>query len=135
MSLKNPQPSPVTPSLIISKLESIITDMECPICLSVIENTHVVPNCGHRFCGDCIKKSLRTCNNECPSCRIPVKTKRSLREDDLFDHLVSFVFASSFSSPFENKLILILCTLCILCVYHLLFVDTKTILYHTRMLR
>ena len=95
MSLKNPPPAPVTPSLIITKLESIITDMECPICLSIIDNTHVVPDCGHRFCGDCIKKSLRTCKNECPSCRAPIKTKRSLRQDDLFDHLVSSIFSFS----------------------------------------
>ena len=37
-----------SPTLIIENLESIITDMECPICLTMIEDTHVVPECGHR---------------------------------------------------------------------------------------
>lgn len=77
---------------IIEKLLSIVTHLECPICLTIIEDTHIIPDCSHRFCGSCIKTSLMKCNNECPTCRTHVATKRRLRTDDLFDNLVRVIF-------------------------------------------
>ena len=70
-------------------LTSIERYLECPICLGILEDTHIVPACQHRFCRKCIQESLRKCNNECPTCRVHVSTKRSLRTDDVFDSLVS----------------------------------------------
>ncbi|BFZ15595.1 hypothetical protein BsWGS_18633 [Bradybaena similaris] len=38
---------------------------ECPICLLVLREPHQT-KCGHRFCRDCIMKSLRDSSNRCP---------------------------------------------------------------------
>jgi hypothetical protein len=61
----------------------------CPICLEFCTATHINPDCNHRFCGKCIKESLRKCNKECPSCRVPIPTHRTCRGDPQFDRLVS----------------------------------------------
>ena len=76
-------------------LKALVRDeVECPVCLDNCTDTHINPQCLHRFCGDCIKESLRKCNNECPSCRVHILTKRTLRKDEQFDNIVSFlVFA------------------------------------------
>ena len=71
-------------------LKSLVNDeFECPICLEPCTATRTNPECLHRFCGDCINESLKRCNNECPSCRVHIPTKRTLREDKKFDHIVS----------------------------------------------
>ncbi len=62
--------------------------VECPVCLEFMEDTHVSPDCLHRFCGNCIKSSIRKCKHECPTCRIHIPTKRSVRVDREFDALV-----------------------------------------------
>ena len=81
--------STISPTAILEQLQSIVTHLQCPVCLSIMDDAHIIPDCGHRFCGNCIKSSLRLCKNECPSCRTPVATKRRLRCDDIFDNLVS----------------------------------------------
>jgi len=74
----------------VESLKSLVNDeFECPICLETCTDTRTNPECLHRFCGDCINESLRRCNNECPSCRVNIPTKRTLREDKKFDHIVS----------------------------------------------
>jgi hypothetical protein len=35
------------------------SELRCPICLMYLKNTHIVMLCLHRFCGDCIQKSIR----------------------------------------------------------------------------
>ncbi|XP_068466699.1 putative E3 ubiquitin-protein ligase RING1a [Phaseolus vulgaris] len=45
--------------------------------------------CLHRFCKECIEKSMRLGINECPICRVRVPSRRSLREDPNFDNLIS----------------------------------------------
>lgn len=65
-------------------------ELTCPICLGVIRNTMVVMDCLHRFCGECITKCLR--NKECPSCRIHIPSKRSLRRDKNFDALIRKIY-------------------------------------------
>ena len=76
-----------------SALESLKTlvkeECMCPICLDALTDTRTNPECLHRFCGDCIIESLRRCNHECPSCRIHIPTKRTLRKDTQFDNIVS----------------------------------------------
>lgn len=74
---------------VLQDLKTLELYLECPICLDILEDTHVVPACQHRFCGKCIQESLRKCNNECPTCRVHVSTKRSLRTDEVFESLVS----------------------------------------------
>ncbi|KAJ0408927.1 hypothetical protein P43SY_002806 [Pythium insidiosum] len=81
-------------------------DLTCPICLGIIRNTEVVMECLHRFCGDCIQKCLRVGKNECPSCRIHIPSKRSLRKDTNFDELIAKIYPNldEFQSQ-EEKLI------------------------------
>ena len=31
-------------------------EIECPICLKVLANPHLVSCCGHHFCEDCIER-------------------------------------------------------------------------------
>ena len=76
----------------IQKLEKIVDDtsFECPVCLDTIKDAHILHTCLHRFCGACIKESLRKCNDECPKCREPIPAPdRQLTKDQNFDSLVS----------------------------------------------
>ncbi|RLN91160.1 hypothetical protein BBJ28_00007583 [Nothophytophthora sp. Chile5] len=63
-------------------------DLTCPICLGIIKETMVVMECLHRFCGACISTAIRQNQRQCPSCRIHIPSKRSLRPDRNFDALV-----------------------------------------------
>jgi len=74
----------------VESLKSLVNEeFECPICLETCSDTRTNPECLHRFCGDCINERIRRCNKECPSCRVHIPTKRTLREDKKFDHIVS----------------------------------------------
>ena len=64
-------------------------EFECAICLESCTDTLVNPECNHRFCGKCIKESLRKCNHECPTCRVHIPTYRTCRRDPHYDHIVS----------------------------------------------
>ena len=43
-------------------------EIECPICLSILVNPHLVSCCGHHFCEDCIKR-VEASNGACPMCK------------------------------------------------------------------
>jgi len=74
----------------LSLLRDLVNDeFRCAICLDICTDTHLNPECGHRFCGLCIKNCLAKCRNECPNCRAHIPTYRSLREDPQFDRIVS----------------------------------------------
>jgi hypothetical protein len=65
----------------------------CPICLDVIDKAWVVMACLHRFCSDCIHKSLRTnlgpkSVKECPLCRKTLASRRDCKPDPKFDALI-----------------------------------------------
>lgn len=68
------------------------SNLTCPICLGLINQTMVVMECLHRFCGDCIQKCLRLAIKECPSCRIHIPSKRALRRDLNFDALIATIY-------------------------------------------
>ena len=53
-------------------------ELTCPVCLGIMQETKVVIQCMHRFCGECIEKCLRQGKAECPSCRVHVGSRRSL---------------------------------------------------------
>ncbi|KAF4325097.1 hypothetical protein JM18_000605 [Phytophthora kernoviae] len=76
----------VTKSLPVRVLNA---DLTCPICLGIIKETMVVMECLHRFCGECISTAIRQSKRECPSCRIHIPSKRSLRPDTNFDALIT----------------------------------------------
>jgi len=67
-------------------------DLTCPICLNIIQNTLTVMECLHRFCNACISKSLRTGKKECPTCRLPVLSRRNMRPDPNFDTLIKNLY-------------------------------------------
>jgi len=48
--------------------------------------------CLHRFCTTCIDKSLRLSKKECPSCRVHLPSRRSLRADRNFDGLIRAIY-------------------------------------------
>ncbi|XP_076885393.1 putative E3 ubiquitin-protein ligase RING1a [Bidens hawaiensis] len=74
------------------KLADIRDDVQCPICLGIIRKTRKVMECLHRFCRECIDKSMRLGNNECPACRAHCASRRSLRDDPNFDALIAFLY-------------------------------------------
>ncbi|VFQ84087.1 unnamed protein product [Cuscuta campestris] len=78
--------------LISVSRSAIRGNVQCPICLGIIKRTRVVMGCQHRFCKECIDKSMRLGNNECPACRIHCASRRSLRDDPRFDALIKAIF-------------------------------------------
>ncbi|XP_021294571.1 putative E3 ubiquitin-protein ligase RING1a [Herrania umbratica] len=48
--------------------------------------------CLHRFCRECIDKSMRMGNNECPACRTHCASRRSLRDDPNYDALIAALY-------------------------------------------
>ena len=73
-------------------VSSVNTLFHCPVCLGYMKKTYIVMECLHRFCGDCIQKCLRLGKKECPSCRVLIPSRRSLRPDLNYDELVSSRF-------------------------------------------
>ncbi|KAF3635208.1 hypothetical protein FXO38_00239 [Capsicum annuum] len=74
------------------KLSEIRKEVQCPICLGIIRKTRTVMECLHRFCRECIDKSMRMGNNECPACRTHCASRRSLRDDPNYDALIAHLY-------------------------------------------
>lgn len=77
---------------ILVRLSDIRKEVQCPICLGIIRKTRTVMECLHRFCRECIDKSMRLGNNECPACRTHCASRRSLRDDPNYDALISAIY-------------------------------------------
>lgn len=60
-------------------VKQLSTEMTCPVCLGFFNKPVTVMECLHRFCAECIEKCLRIGKKECPSCRIHIPSRRSLR--------------------------------------------------------
>jgi len=88
---------PTTPNHIhitaaLATLKSLVeTNFECSICHDVCADPHVIPECLHRFCGVCIKESIRQCGGNCPLCRARVTTERGLRKDNELKEMMNKV--------------------------------------------
>eukprot|EP00644_Phytophthora_capsici_P008569 jgi/Phyca11/566145/estExt2_Genewise1.C_PHYCAscaffold_200202 len=74
-------------------------NLTCPICLGIVKEAMVVMECLHRFCRKCISDAIRQTpvdggksKSECPSCRIHIPSKRSLRPDTNFDALIKKIY-------------------------------------------
>ena len=80
------------PTVIDMDTDDINVDLNCPICLGVIRKTVTTIECLHRFCTECIEKSLRLGQKECPTCRIKCPSRRFLRPDPNFDALIAAVY-------------------------------------------
>ncbi|CAN4078904.1 unnamed protein product [Withania somnifera] len=74
------------------KLSEIRKEVQCPICLGIIRKTRTVMECLHRFCRECIDKSMRMGNKECPACRTHCASRRSLRDDPNYDALIAVLY-------------------------------------------
>nr|KJB66747.1 hypothetical protein B456_010G155500 [Gossypium raimondii] len=79
-------------SYVIVKLSDVRKEVQCPICLGIIRKTRTVMECLHRFCRECIDKSMRMGNNECPACRTHCASRRSLRDDPNYDSLIAALY-------------------------------------------
>ncbi|XP_057797516.1 putative E3 ubiquitin-protein ligase RING1a isoform X4 [Salvia miltiorrhiza] len=77
---------------IVVKLAEVRKEVQCPICLGIIRKTRTVMECLHRFCRECIDKSMRLGNNECPACRTHCASRRSLRDDPNYDALIAALY-------------------------------------------
>ncbi|XP_010686424.2 putative E3 ubiquitin-protein ligase RING1a [Beta vulgaris subsp. vulgaris] len=77
---------------ILVRLSDIRKEVQCPICLGIIRKTRTVMECLHRFCRECIDKSMRMGNNECPACRKHCASRRSLRDDPNYDALITAIY-------------------------------------------
>ncbi|KAK1285271.1 putative E3 ubiquitin-protein ligase RING1a [Acorus calamus] len=77
---------------IIVNLADVRNEVQCPICLGIIRKTRTVMECLHRFCRECIDKSMRLGNNECPACRTHCASRRSLRDDPNYDALIAALY-------------------------------------------
>ncbi|CAN6570257.1 unnamed protein product [Malus baccata var. baccata] len=58
----------------------------------IMKKTRTVMGCLHRFCRECIDKSMRLGNNECPACRAHCASRRSLRDDPKCDALIAALY-------------------------------------------
>ncbi|KAK3033302.1 hypothetical protein RJ639_033770 [Escallonia herrerae] len=90
------------PRFLSVQLMDVRKDVQCPICLvtlaisstwtGIIKKTRTVMECMHRFCRECIDKSMRLGNNECPACRTHCASRRSLRDDPRYDTLIELLY-------------------------------------------
>ena len=60
-------------------------ELQCPICLDEL-TAPVQTSCGHSFCEGCIRTALDH-SRECPVCRHPISSHRSLRANSLVANL------------------------------------------------
>lgn len=91
---REPQEAITDNSEIAVSPRSLHSELMCPICLDMLKKTMTTKECLHRFCSDCIITALRSGNKECPTCRKKLVSKRSLRPDPNFDHLISKIYPS-----------------------------------------
>jgi len=59
----------------MNKMETI----DCPICFETVSTPNIsAPNCGHQFCTQCIRSTIKKYNARqrcpCPMCRAPIQT-------------------------------------------------------------
>ncbi|KOM31017.1 hypothetical protein LR48_Vigan01g057200, partial [Vigna angularis] len=61
------------------------------LCVGFIQNTMTLMECFHKFCKECIEKSMRLGVNKCPVCDVHVDSQLSLKEDSQYDALVTAI--------------------------------------------
>ncbi|CAD8188564.1 unnamed protein product [Paramecium octaurelia] len=70
----------------------IFDELQCPICLSLFEQPVYIKDCSHRFCKECIEKSIRFQREKsCPTCRKKIATRRDLRVDEVVNKILNTV--------------------------------------------
>jgi len=74
------------------QIRNLNLELTCPVCLGILHNTMTVMECLHRFCAECISKSLRLGKKECPTCRVKCSSRRHLRPDPNFDAIINQIY-------------------------------------------
>jgi Zinc finger, C3HC4 type (RING finger) len=88
---RNPRPVQNPSRRLTVSMAALNSEFVCPICLGYIRKASLVMECLHRFCAECIQKCLRFGRKECPSCRIHIPSRRSLRHDEEFDWILRHI--------------------------------------------
>ena len=79
----------------LAALKAITPECQCSNCHLLLTDTHTVPGCLHRICGNCIstinEKNLMGYGNKCPSCRDHTFANQGvvLSRDESYNKLVS----------------------------------------------
>lgn len=73
-------------------LNVLSSEFHCAVCLGYIKNARIVKECLHRFCDECIDRCIRIGKKECPTCRVHIPSKRSVRPDPAFDLLIKSIY-------------------------------------------
>eukprot|EP00577_Skeletonema_sp_RCC1716_P021108 CAMPEP_0113372710 /NCGR_PEP_ID=MMETSP0013_2-20120614/679_1 /TAXON_ID=2843 ORGANISM="Skeletonema costatum, Strain 1716" /NCGR_SAMPLE_ID=MMETSP0013_2 /ASSEMBLY_ACC=CAM_ASM_000158 /LENGTH=290 /DNA_ID=CAMNT_0000254619 /DNA_START=39 /DNA_END=911 /DNA_ORIENTATION=- /assembly_acc=CAM_ASM_000158 len=73
-------------------LNVLNSEFHCAVCLGYIKNARCVKECLHRFCDECIDRCIRIGKKECPTCRVHIPSKRSVRPDPAFDKLLQSIY-------------------------------------------
>jgi len=77
-------------STAIESLKNLATEnFHCSNCQEKCTGPHVVPECLHRFCGDCSTKYVNVFRKNCPACRAAVASAPLLSQEIMFDVMVS----------------------------------------------
>ncbi|GFH43843.1 hypothetical protein CTEN210_00316 [Chaetoceros tenuissimus] len=65
-------------------------EFECTICHETLSDPHILPNCGHRFCGKCILQSNknRNENETCPTCNVAIGPKENIKRDEVMKEML-----------------------------------------------
>ncbi|KAG6742376.1 hypothetical protein POTOM_053247 [Populus tomentosa] len=77
------------PEFVFVELPDIRKDVQCPICLVPCSKVCMAARGRGR---ECIDKSMRMGNNECPACRTHCASRRSLRDDPNYDALIAALY-------------------------------------------
>lgn len=61
----------------------------CGTCLEILKKKKpaISSDCMHRFCKTCFERSVRISKTGCPVCRVPIGTRRKLKDNPLYDDL------------------------------------------------
>ena len=75
--------------------------MNCPICLSIIQNS-CTPSCCHHFCYECLIKWVKNNGNNCPICKQFVN---EIKIDTEFDILQKIILQNikNYNNIFDNN--------------------------------
>lgn len=86
----------------LCSVAAVQQEVRCGICLECVVRTRIVRECRHRFCEPCVERALQTAK-ECPICRTPIPSRRSLEPDIKFDELLQSVIGAHLRSGEDTK--------------------------------
>ena len=66
------------------------TQLRCAICYEILNDPYTVKSCLHSFCNRCITNQVRNLGM-CPSCRMPIGSKRLLRASKNVDQIIKLL--------------------------------------------